>query len=99
MIGNAKSSDAIDISKYVNEYSELLISVTLGNYPYRVTLSIPTEELVSSTLTYQSGSYSMNNIGTVVNVSCTRNSINLSAVNVNGENVLPYSTIRIYAKK
>lgn len=99
MIGNAKSSDAIDISKYINEYSELLLSVTLGNFPYRVTLNIPTAELVNVAITYQVGSYSMNNVGTVANVSCTREKVNLSAVNVNGKDVLPYSTIRIYAKK
>ena len=99
LLGSANSNTYIDISKYINEYSELLISVTLGNTPYRITINIPPAELVDSDITYQSGSRASASIGTVVNVQCSRKRVLLTAVIVNDNDVLAYSTIRIYGRK
>ena len=99
LLGSANSNTYIDISKYINEYSELIISVTLGNTPYRITINIPPAELVDSDITYQSGSRASASIGTVVNVQCSRKRVLLTAVIVNDNDVLAYSTIRIYGRK
>lgn len=99
LLGNANGKALIDISKYINEYSEFLISVTLGNTPYRITINIPPAELVDSEITYQSGSRASVSVGTVVNVSCSRKNVHLSAVIVNDNDVLAYSTIRVYGRK
>lgn len=99
LLGNANGKAPIDISRYINEYSELLISVTLGNTPYRITINIPPAELVDSDITYQSGSRASASIGTVVNVQCSRKRVLLTAVIVNDNDVLTYSTIRIYGRK
>lgn len=99
LLGSANSNTYIDISKFINEYSELLISVTLGNTPYRITINIPMEELVDSDITYQSGSRASASIGTVANVQCSRKRVLLTAVIVNDNDVLAYSTLRIYGRK
>lgn len=99
LLGNANGKDSIDISRYIDDYSELLISVTLGSTPYRITINIPPAELVDSEITYQSGSRATASNGTVVNVSCSRKHVYISAVIVNDNDVLAYSTIRIYGRK
>lgn len=99
LLGNANGKASIDISRYIDDYSELLISVTLGNTPYRITINIPPAELVYSDITYQSGSRASASIGTVVNVQCSRKRVLLTAVIVNDNDVLAYSTLRIYGRK
>ena len=99
LLGNANSSASIDISKYINDYSELLISVTLGVTSYRITINIPTAELVDSDITYQSGSRASASVGTVANVMCSRKHVILTAVIVNDNNVLADSTLRVYGRK
>lgn len=99
LLGNANGKASIDISRYIDDYSELLISVTLGSTPYRITINIPPAELVDSEITYQSGSRATASNGTVVNVSCSRKHVYISAVIVNDNDVLAYSTIRIYGRK
>lgn len=99
LLGNANGNTPIDITRYISNYSELLISVTLGNTPYRITINIPPAELVDSDITYQSGSRASASIGTVVNVQCSRKRVLLTAVIVNDNDVLAYSTIRIYGRK
>lgn len=99
LLGNANGKASIDISRYIDDYSELLISVTLGNTPYRITINIPPAELVYSDITYQSGSRASASIGTVANVQCSRKRVLLTAVIVNDNDVLAYSTLRIYGRK
>lgn len=99
LLDNANGNTPIDITRYISNYSELLISVTLGNTPYRITINIPQAELVDSDITYQSGSRASASIGTVVNVQCSRKRVLLTAVIVNDNDVLTYSTIRIYGRK
>ena len=99
LLGNANGKASINISRYIDDYSELLISVTLGNTPYRITINIPPAELVDSEITYQSGSRATASNGTVVNVSCSKKQVRLSAVIVNDNDVLAYSTIRVYGRK
>ena len=65
----------------------------------RITINIPLAELVDSEITYQSGSRATASNGTVVNVSCSRKYVHLSAVIVNDNDVLSYSTLRIYGRK
>lgn len=99
LLGNANGNASIDISRYINDYSELLISVTLGNTPYRITINIPPAELVDSDITYQSGSRASASVGTVANVQCSRKRVLLTAVIINDNDVLAYSTVRIYGRK
>lgn len=99
LLNSSIANTPVNITNYVNNYSELLISVTLGSYPYRHTINVPTKELVESEITYQSGSSSSANIGTVTNVRCSKNQIIIGAVIVNGTDVTNDSTIRIYGRK
>ena len=99
LLGNANGGASIDISRYIDDYSELLISVTLGNTRYRVTINIPLAELVDDDITYQSGARASATIGTVANVQCSRKHVVLTTVIVNDNDVLADSTKRIYGRK
>lgn len=98
LIGSSNGNLPIDITNYINKYSEFLISVTLGDNPYRITINVPTEELVESELTYQGGSRGSVSTGTVVNVACSKSTIRIAAVIVNDVDVINRSTIRVYAR-